>query len=75
MCQSGYISIDITGTMTCPLRRLKDACVDGYLLVSSSDEDSTQFIKIEPPEPNTKPLYCIVNRLQEFSVLMYQSCY
>jgi hypothetical protein len=35
MCQTGYIGLDITGTLTCPLRSFMKGDVDDYILISS----------------------------------------
>ena len=41
MCQTGYIGLDITGTLTCPLRNSINGNVDDYILISSVLEEGT----------------------------------
>lgn len=75
MCKTGYIGLDIAGTLTCPTRRVLDSAIQDYILVSSTEHHKTQFIKVESPRPHTKPLYLLHNALPDVKLQLYQSCY
>lgn len=60
--------------MTCPLRNISTSLVEGYILVSSSEEESTQFITIKHPTANTRPMYSIANRMRNTEIFLFQQC-
>jgi hypothetical protein len=51
-CKTGFIGLEISGSLTCPTRNTSDQSIQDYIVVSSFEEDKIQFIKVEPSKEN-----------------------